>query len=195
MKKSSTDYAHLKIKAVALVKNGQSASEVGRELGVFRGSIRRWVKIFDEHGVKKLISSRRGANFCISKLNKKQIALLVNAVSASAKGEGFPDEYWSPSRVRRYIKREFDVNYSIQQIKPLLEKHGIVIKSERDRNVLPKTLFVIKRKKPTDFGLQYDDWTLEIVIRYMRATSGKQYSPEYVRRFLKSHGIEFKKER
>jgi transposase len=116
-------------------------------------------------------------------------------VSLSAKREGFPDEYWSPSRVRRYIKREFDVNYSIQHIKPLLKKHGIAIKSERDRNVLPKTLFMIKRKKPKDFGLPYEDWTLELIIKYMRATFGKQYSPEYVRRFLKSHGIEFRKER
>ena len=118
-----TNDAQLKIRYLALYHftQGKSRSKTAEILAVARGSVNTWVAAYLSNGVEALHSQPRTGRTC--NLTESQLAQLCEFIeSYSAKKEG---GRLIAEDIRRYISKQFAVDYQLRNVYRLLHAQGL----------------------------------------------------------------------
>ena len=99
---------YIKLIAVRDVKSGKTRTEVAENLRVNRRTVGNWVKSYDKNGIEGLIPKYEN---CGSKcrLSNEQLLKLKEELTNPEKSQSLKD-------AQKFIKNEFDVEYSIKQV-------------------------------------------------------------------------------
>ena len=106
--------------ALKLLKRGRSLNEVAEVVGVTLRSLRRW-RQEAKRGKRKQQSSRRIPG-CPCRLSCGQLNQLKQKLKRGARAYGYSAEYWSLTRVRWLIRKEFNVTYHRSGVWRLLHR-------------------------------------------------------------------------
>lgn len=108
--------------ALELKREGWTHQEVAEILGVTKGAVSQWMTRVAREGEAGLYARPRpGAT---PKLTPEEKARLPELLSRGATWYGFRGEFWTCSRVRAVIRREFQVSYHKDHVRKLLKAHG-----------------------------------------------------------------------
>ncbi|MSR80760.1 MAG: hypothetical protein EXS11_08545 [Gemmataceae bacterium] len=120
----------IRLKAVALFKEGMSRRAIAKELMVSTRSIYRWISGFEIRGISGVISKipLKSSSY----LNKKEMAILKNVVLKSPKEFGYCSFYWTALSLSDIIIRKFGVHFHKKYIYKFAIINGI---SLNKRNV------------------------------------------------------------
>ena len=99
---------YIKLIAVRDVKLGKTRTEVAENLRVNRRTVGNWVKLYDEDGIGGLMPKYEN---CGSKcrLSNEQLLKLKEELTN-------PQKSYSLKDAKKFIKDEFDVEYSLKQV-------------------------------------------------------------------------------
>ena len=101
-------------RAITLLGQGLTQSEVARTIGVDPRSIRRWkhaVRFGGRNALKARPITGRPA-----KLTVEQFQQLKNKLSCGAVAAGFPTDGWTWTRMAEYIQRSFGICYHVDHM-------------------------------------------------------------------------------
>jgi len=120
----------IRLKAVALFKEGMSRRAIAKELMVSTRSIYRWISGFEIRGISGVMSKipLKSSSY----LNKKEMAILKNVVLKSPKEFGYCSVYWNALILSDMIIRIFGVHFHKKYIYRFAIINGI---SLNKRNV------------------------------------------------------------
>lgn len=111
--------------AAIAYKNGVTQSELADWFGVQRKTIYNWLTRLDE-GDRLLEAAsdaqRTGRN---RKLTDQQLAEFQEALHEPPEKVGYNAVGWSPDLVQRFVKEEFEVDYSIPSCRRLMKEAGL----------------------------------------------------------------------
>jgi len=106
-----------------LLKAGKiSKAEISRHLGVSRATVGEWARTVETKGMRGL--RKRKATGSASKLSNSQKEKLKTKLDRGALASGFPTDRWTLERVRKLIRKEFDVIYHPNYLNRLLRNLG-----------------------------------------------------------------------
>ncbi len=126
----------IRLKAVALFKEGMSRQAIAREIKVSTRSIYRWISGYQIRGISGVMSKIPLTSS--SYLNKKEIAILKNVVLRCPKEFGYCSVYWSALNLSDFIIRKFGVHFHKKYIYRFAKTNGINLNK---RNVSIRNLF------------------------------------------------------
>lgn len=110
-------------RAVQAVKDGDSAADVARILGVSDRAVRGWVAAERERGEAGLAAKPHPGPK--SRLNGNQARQVLSWLKRSPAEFGFATELWTASRVAHLIKERFGVEYHPRYVNEWLTRRGI----------------------------------------------------------------------
>src|SRR5687767_13589211 len=109
-------------RAVDLLGNGKSNTEVARLIGVDVSSVKRWKRAAAEGGTKALAAKpNRGRPPRLTPEQKQELAQIVRAGPLAA---GFRTNLWTCRRVRQVIRERFGVQYHRDHVGRVLHALG-----------------------------------------------------------------------
>ena len=111
-----------RLRAVALLEQGQAPVEVARQLGVDRRSVRRWNAAYRRQGAQGLAA--RPAPGRPSKLSARQRRQLLRILRHGAAASGFERDVWTYPRVAEVLRRRFGISYHVDHLGRLLRSLG-----------------------------------------------------------------------
>lgn len=109
-----------RLRAVELYETGMLAIRIAETLGVTRGAVSQWLKIYREHGKEALLHkkvSKKPSRLTLAQ--KKQLLLFLEE---GAEAFGYDGQIWTQARVRALIQKKFGVTYNVNYIGTLLKK-------------------------------------------------------------------------
>jgi transposase len=158
---SAAELEARRLRAVDLLRDGKSNTEVARLIGVDVSSVKRWKRALAQGGIAALAAKpNRGRP---PRLTLEQMKALSSLVRAGAQAAGFCTELWTCRRVAQAIRDRFGVidQYRAEQAAKLSERsmhnEGVALKTflgwcaEReliDQNPLASRKFRRPRPKP-----------------------------------------------
>ncbi len=100
-------------------EDGVSVDTLGDRYGFPRSTIYSWLSQFESGDVADAIrdSPRPGRP---RRLTDAELDELDDALAAAPAAVGLDGDEWTPSLARRYVRREFDVEYSLGHVRRLL---------------------------------------------------------------------------
>lgn len=118
MRLSHAEEHKRRLAAVALFKQGFTASEVATIIGVARQTASRWLSQWTrERSAAFRHAPRTGAKAKLSRRRRKLVeALLLEGPEAC----GYPDGRLTLHRVAQLIERRFGINYSVSHVRQIL---------------------------------------------------------------------------
>lgn len=125
MMRQKRDHAELERRrqcSAVLFKQGQSAAEVARRLGVGRQSAGRWKLAWEQGGMAALKS--KGSAGCKSRLDVAQREAVIAAVLEGPLARGYRTNLWTLPRVALLIKDLTGVDYHAGHVWHLLRAMG-----------------------------------------------------------------------
>src|SRR5262245_5535772 len=96
-------------RAVALVRQGESPTDVARFLGVHRSSVSRWRAAARRRGDDALAA--RPQPHRPPRLTGPQLRRLEALLTQGADAPGWPNRLWTTPRVAELIRRHFQIGY------------------------------------------------------------------------------------
>jgi len=117
-----TDLQIIRIQCGELIEQGYSDHEIADVLKRGLSTVRGWRKIVKEQGAIALAPKPRPGR--TPKLNMKQLAKLKRLLKKGATKFGYANAIWTSRRVRQLIEDQFDVKYSMRQVRRILRKIG-----------------------------------------------------------------------
>ena len=122
--------------AVALDKQGCSAAQIARQLGVTSRTVRRWRQAYRRRGEAGLhVKKAPGAK---PKLNAYQRHGLRRRLLAGASTQGFATDLWTCPRIARLIEQHYGVQYHVDHIPYVMKSLGFSVQkpecSARERD-------------------------------------------------------------
>ena len=109
-------------RAIELLDEGKSPSEVADFLGVSRNTVYRWRRRYRRDGrggiEAKPIPGRP------PRLTDEQLDQLFICLEQGAKAHGFPSERWTQARVATFIRQQFDVDFCAFHVGRILSSRG-----------------------------------------------------------------------
>lgn len=109
-------------RAVELLQQGKTLTEVARLVGSSVSSVCRWRDAVQSGGDQALapkpVSGRPAW------LSESQRRKLLKTLAAGPRRQGFPTDLWTCARVREVIRRMFQVEYHVDYVGTLLHKLG-----------------------------------------------------------------------
>jgi transposase len=109
-------------RAVDLLRNGKSNTEVARLVGVDVSSVKRWKRAAAEGGIQALAAKpNRGRPPRLTPEQKQELASIVRAGPLAA---GFRTNLWTCSRVAQVIRERFGVAYHRDHVGRVLHALG-----------------------------------------------------------------------
>ena len=118
-------------RAMALVKQGLSAAQVGARLGVDPRTVRRWKQAFQRRGEVGLrVRSAAGGT---PKLDGRQRFGLRRRLVAGALAQGFTTDLWTCPRIAQLIERQYGVRYHVDHIPYVMRSLGFSVQKPESR--------------------------------------------------------------
>jgi transposase len=111
-----------RLRAMGLLHEGLSMSEVARRVGCYASSVLRWKRAWKKHGSKGLDSLRVPGR--PSRLTRQQKRLLVKYLLQGARAHGHQTDLWTTRRITALIRRRFGVRYHSDYVGCLLRALG-----------------------------------------------------------------------
>jgi transposase len=143
--------------AMALLKKGYSAAQVGTHLRIDPRTVRRWKQAFRLRGEAGLrIKAAPGAT---PKLSTVQRAGLRRRLLAGALAQDFSTDLWTCPRVVQLIERVYGVHYHVDHIPHVMRSLGFSVQKPepraRERDEAGIRQWIVKdwsriKKKPRD---------------------------------------------
>lgn len=118
----ATDPKAIKRLMVALAyKDGVAVDTLSDRYGISRSTIYAWLNRFDEGPIAEAITDdpRPGRPAALDDAAQVRLAETLDEPPSQ---HGFDAATWSPTLVRRYIDREFGVEYSLGHVRRLLRE-------------------------------------------------------------------------
>jgi transposase len=110
-------------RAIELLDDGKSPSEVADFLGVSRNTVYRWRRRYRRDGrdgiEAKPIPGRP------PRLTDRQLEQLFHCLDQGAKAYGFPSERWTQARVAVLIQQQFGIDFCAFHVGRILASHGL----------------------------------------------------------------------
>jgi transposase len=109
-------------KAVALLQDGKSNTEVARLVGADLSSVKRWKRAVAAGGLTVLAAKpNRGRSPKLSSAQRQELAAIVRAGPMAA---GFRTDLWTCKRVAEVIRQRFGVEYHPDHVGRILHALG-----------------------------------------------------------------------
>lgn len=129
-------------KAVALLQDGKSNTEVARLVGADLSSVKRWKRAVAAGGLTVLAAKpNRGRSPKLSPAQRQELAAIVRAGPLAA---GFGTDLWTCRRVAEVIRLRFGVEYHPDHVGKMLHAMGFTQQkpqrraSERDEAAIER---------------------------------------------------------
>lgn len=116
------DAQRRRMRAMTLLDQGRSQSEVARQLGVTPGAVSHWVKARREGGDEALRAKPHPGPK--PKLNDHQLKRLEKLLRRGPRKQGYPTELWTLPRVAEVIEKRFGVTYDPSGVWHVLHRMG-----------------------------------------------------------------------
>ncbi len=126
----------------------------------------------------------------VRKLTTQQITFLISILKKGPRYSGYGNRFWKLSQVQTLIKGLFSVQYSIQQINPLLNAYGYHVSTQRQRKNLLRLSRIAENRLPRDFGLKGERWNVDKLNVLSKRMFGHEYDREYLSRYMLQNGID-----
>jgi len=183
----------IRIKVLSLHDAGWSIRAISRELNVRRGSISKWVRIYQKEGATAIVSIKVSSGAGKSKLTEDQIMCLLDILKKDATQQGFPDKRWYPKRVHEVILRQFNVDYAIESINQLLKRYGYRARTEFESNqaILQALLKIVSSTRPSKYGLNGKYWTAKLVTDLSEKLFQRRFSENHIWHYMSKNGFSF----
>lgn len=108
-----------RIRAVELVRGGESPEDVAHFLGCGRSSVYTWLKLAREDPSKLAAKPHPGRTPRLSDADRNQLeALLLQG----AKAHGWRTELWTAARAADLIERHFKVGFHPEHVRKILKR-------------------------------------------------------------------------
>lgn len=124
-------------RAIELLNEGKSPTEVAEFLGVSRNTVYRWRRRFrrdGRHGIAaKPIPGRP------PRLTPRQLDQLFRDLELGAQAFGFPSERWTQARIAALIQRQFDVDFCPFHVGRILTAYGWGLRQTEDDDTAPSS--------------------------------------------------------
>ena len=111
-----------RLKAVVLMRQGETNAAIGRQLKVSRHSVGRWREELKKGGVRQLHAAGRAGRK--PKLTSSQAAEVVKALEKGAQAQGYSSELWTLPRVAKLIMDVTGVEYHPCYVGEILKRLG-----------------------------------------------------------------------
>ena len=111
-----------RFRAMALLEEGFSQSEVARQLGVAPSAVSHWKKAHAEGGDEALLASIHPGPQ--PKLSPQECVRLLKYLKQGARKHGWTTELWTLPRIAELIERKFDACYDQSGVWRLLARLG-----------------------------------------------------------------------
>lgn len=118
-------------RAVDLLRQGRSTTDIARRLKVDPRSVRRWRAAYERRGEAGLRARPAPGRPC--RLAARQRNGLRRRLLKGAKANGFPTDLWTCRRVAELIERGYGVSYHVDHIGRLLHALGFSCQKPRKR--------------------------------------------------------------
>lgn len=94
---------HYRFRTVELCKEGKGINEISHFFGVHRGSVSRWITVYNRDGKKAL--KRRTAPGPSRKLSEEEMVRIIKLLRSDAMKYGFETPLWTCQRLQHLIQR------------------------------------------------------------------------------------------
>ena len=119
---SAAELEARRLRAVDLLRDGKSNTEVARLVGVSLSSVKRWKRAAAEGGSEALAAKpNRGRPPRLTPEQKQELAQIVRAGPLAA---GFRNNLWTCRRVAQVIRQRFGVEYHRDHVGRVLHALG-----------------------------------------------------------------------
>lgn len=123
LSKTSRDAREFRrLRAVELYKQGWRPVRIADALGVTRGAVSQWLKLYREKGIEALRYKRISKK--PARLSQPQKVELVAMLSQGAESFGYVGQIWTQARVGELIERKFGVRYHLNHVGKILKACG-----------------------------------------------------------------------
>lgn len=115
-----------------LYKRGPSVPMIAEWLNMREGTIYEWLNRFEERSIGDAITDdhRSGRPPKLDKLDRETFGSAVNRPPSKS---GYDQPAWSTKLAQRFLREEFDVEYSIRHITRILNEVGLSPQRQRSR--------------------------------------------------------------
>jgi transposase len=111
-----------RLRSAALFEKGRTRAEVADLLGVTWRSAHTWFQQWMKDGTKGLEATTKPGP--VGKFSDEQVEMLRAELTKGALAEGYPNELWTLSRVKRLIKDRLELKASVSEVWRLLRRMG-----------------------------------------------------------------------
>lgn len=119
---TSEQVARRRERALDLLREGLSPSEVARRVGATRQSVNRWRRESHQSKSSKTKSRKRlGRPRLLSEAKEQQLA---RALKSGAYANGYAEDYWTLDRIAHVIWELFAIRYSTSSVWYLMQRMG-----------------------------------------------------------------------
>jgi transposase len=123
LSKSSQDAREFRrLRAVELYEQGWRPVRIAEALGVTRGAVSQWLKLYREKGIEALRYKKVSKK--PARLSQPQMVELVAMLSQGAERFGYVGQIWTQARVGELIERKFGVCYHLNHVGKILKACG-----------------------------------------------------------------------
>lgn len=105
-----------------LYEQGWLPVRIAEALGVTRGAVSQWLKLYREKGIEALRYKKISKK--PARLSPPQRAELVAMLSQGAENFGYAGQIWTQARVGELIERKFGVCYHLNHVGKILKACG-----------------------------------------------------------------------
>jgi transposase len=123
LSKTSQDAREFRrLRAVELYEQGWRSVRIAEALGVTRGAVSQWLKLYREKGIEALRYKKVSKK--PARLSQSHMAELVAMLSQGAENFGYVGQIWTQARVGELIERKFGVCYHLSHVGKILKACG-----------------------------------------------------------------------
>jgi len=121
-KNSQNIREYRRLRAIELYEQGWRPIRIAEALGVTRGAVSQWMKVYREKGIEAL--RYRKVSKKPSRLSQEQKAELVAMLHQGPEMFGYVGYIWTQARVGELIQRKFGVSYNVNHVGRILKTCG-----------------------------------------------------------------------